>query len=73
MGSIGERERLRGIVKRFFGGFLSFFLFFFFLQRFDFLLFEIFLAFSFRRKFPRGKVMGRITGSNYKPVENHWL
>lgn len=73
MGSIGERERLRGIVKRFFGGFLSLFLFFSFYSGLIFFSLKFFLRFLSRENFQGGKVMGRITGSNSKPVENHWL
>lgn len=50
MGSIGERERLRGIVKRFFGGFLSLFLFFSFYSGLIFFSLKFFLHFFFPEK-----------------------
>lgn len=49
-----EREIARDSETFFWRVFVVIFIFFF-LQRFDFLLFEIFLAFSFPRKFPRGE------------------
>lgn len=55
MGSIGERERLRGIVKRFFRGFLSLFLFFSFYSGLIFFSLKFFLHFLSGENFQGGR------------------